>query len=102
MRKLIVGLSAGLLIVALGVGTAYSRDRDSRNEKVIIRTRPRISVNLPSLGIRVNFARDGGFIWVPGHWQRRDYRRGCAWVPGRWEKKPRYYSEYRRSGYCER
>ncbi|MFA5008812.1 MAG: hypothetical protein WC546_06290 [Candidatus Omnitrophota bacterium] len=102
MKKVIVGLSVGLLFITLGAGAAYSHDRDSRDSKVIIKTGPKISVNLPSLGIRVNFARNNGAIWVPGHWQCMDYRRGYAWVPGHFEKRPRYYSAYRRGGRFER
>lgn len=101
MKKVIFGLGVGLLLAAISTGTAYSHERDCRDEKVMIKTGPRISVNLPSLGINVNLAR-GGAIWVPGHWQRADYRRGYFWVPGRWEKKAKYYPQYRHEGYCRR
>jgi|GEM_PF-1930216 len=107
MKKVILGLTAGFLLAGLSCGTAYSHERDShdggpRNGNVVIRTSPQISVNLSSLGIRVNFSRDGRSVWVPGHWQRMNYRRNYAWVPGRFEKRARYYSEADHNGYCRR
>ncbi|MFA5200287.1 MAG: hypothetical protein WC442_05215 [Candidatus Omnitrophota bacterium] len=111
MKKVILGLTAGFLLVSL-CGTAYSHEGDSRNRgpqnrgshdgKVVIRTSPQVSVNLSSLGIRVNFSRDRRSAWIPGHWQRRNYSRGYVWVPGHFEKRARYYSEAGRDGYCRR
>ncbi|MDD4183488.1 MAG: hypothetical protein PHT53_06690 [Candidatus Omnitrophica bacterium] len=102
MKKVILGLIAGFLLITLGSGTAYSHERDSRDGKVVIRTSPQISVNLSSLGIRVNFSRDGRSVWIPGHWERANYRRNYGWVPGHFEKRARYYPQADRNGYCRR
>jgi len=102
MKKVILGLTAGFLLVGLGCGSAYSHERESHNRNVVIRTSPRVSVNLSSLGIRVNFSRDGRSVWVPGRWQRMNYRRGHAWVPGHFEKRAGYYPRADHNGYCRR
>ncbi|MDD4955322.1 MAG: hypothetical protein PHP17_04710 [Candidatus Omnitrophica bacterium] len=101
MRKVIAGLIAGGLLIALGSNTAYSHEREGRNAKVIMRNGPAISVNLPSLGIRVNYSGNCRSVWIPGHWQRASYCRN-VWIPGHFEKRTAYYPQRNHNGYCRR
>ncbi len=127
MKKVFFGLSVGLLAVIMCTSTAYSRDRNSHGERAheprrgnvathhsstgptrgvlvagTIETSPKISITLPYLDIRMDFARDKRLIWIPGYWQYVSNRRGYVWVPGHWEKRAKYYSEYRHPRYCGR
>jgi len=102
MKKVMLGLGVGLLIMAISTGTAYSRDRGRDDRKIIIETTPKISVRLPVLDIKVDFSRDRRLIWIPGYWQHINHRRGYVWVPGHFEKRAKYYSEHKHRRYCER
>lgn len=70
-RNLIIAITA-LFLLTLGSGCA---------RKVVVYEKP--APPAPKTEIRPASPYHGA-VWVPGHWEWRNRRRGYVWVPGHW------------------